>query len=274
MVRHTASQGVRLQRVLADAGVAARRVCEEMIEEGRVQVNGVTVSRLPVFVDPETDRIAVDGRPIGRADRHVYLLLNKPERVLTVTGDEPGADRRTVLDLVKHPWKVRLVPVGRLEFDAAGLVLLSNDGALVHRLTHPRFGVAKVYRVAVKGVMTPVAVARVERDLAKVQSKDSRRAGRLHSSRAAIEVTERTATGTVLEVTLAAGPTPRLREVLSREGHPVRRVEQVSLGPLRLTGVQRGNWRELDRREVQALRRAARSKDGPPRDRRPAGARA
>lgn len=262
-----------MQRVLADAGVAARRVCEEMIEEGRVQVNGATVSRLPVFVDPEIDRISVDGRPLGRADRHVYVLLNKPERVLTVTGDEPGADRRTVLDLVKHPSRVRLVPVGRLEFDSSGLVLMTNDGALVHRLTHPRFGVPKVYRVAVKAVMSDTAVARAERDLAKAQSKDARRSGRLHSSRAEIEVLERTATGTVLRITLAAGPTPRLREVLSREGHPVRRMEQEALGPLRLTGVQRGNWRELDRREVQALRRATRSKDGP---RRPAtpGARA
>jgi 23S rRNA pseudouridine2605 synthase len=245
--------------VLAGAGVAARRTCERLIEEGRVRVNGRVVSRLPVFVDPARDRILVDGKPIARAERRVYVMLSKPERVLAAGADEPGSDRRTVRDLVKHPSGVRLFPVGRLEYDATGLVLLTNDGDLAHRLTHPRFGVPKQFRVLVKGVMTDEAVARVRRDLMKAQAKDARLAGRLLAPRAEIEVVERTVTGTVLGVTLAEGRTPRLELVLSREGHPIRWIEQEAIGPVRLSGVARGQWRELERHEVQALRRAVRS---------------
>lgn len=222
-------------------------------------VNGRTVTALPVFVDPSRDRIVVDGRLVGRPDRRLYVMLNKPERVLTVTSDEPGAERTTVRDLVRHPSGARLFPVGRLEYDAAGLVLLTNDGDLVNRLTHPRFGAPKTYRVVVKGAMTPEVLARATRDLAKAQSRAARSAGRLQGARAELAIEEIGESRTVLAVTLREGRTPDLGAVLARLGHPVRKMEQIAVGPLRLTGVARGKWRELTRDELQALRRAVRS---------------
>jgi len=136
---------------MADAGVAARRVCEQLIEEGKVRVNGRVTKKLPVFVDPQEDRIEVSGRLIQPPARHVYIMLNKPERVLVAAADEPGLERTKVTDLVRHALAPRLFPVGRLEWDAQGLVLLTNDGAFAQRLTHPRYSVPKVYRVQVKG---------------------------------------------------------------------------------------------------------------------------
>jgi len=135
---------VRLQRWMADAGVAARRVCEQLIEEGKVRVNGRVTKKLPVFVDPQEDRIEVSGRLIQPPARHVYIMLNKPERVLVAAADEPGLERTKVTDLVRHALAPRLFPVGRLEWDAQGLVLLTNDGAFAQRLTHPRYSVPKV----------------------------------------------------------------------------------------------------------------------------------
>src|SRR5690606_13551855 len=151
----------RLQRVMADAGVASRRACEELIARGAVEVNGEVVTELPIFVDPREDRILVEGRPLpkrGGGDRNIYIMLNKPERTLTTVTDErefggEGGGRRTVMDLVDHPARARLFPVGRLDYATRGLVLLTNDGELANKLTHPRYGVHKTYEAVVKGVL-------------------------------------------------------------------------------------------------------------------------
>jgi 23S rRNA pseudouridine2605 synthase len=158
------SAGVRLQRVMAEAGVASRRECEQMIVDGRVEVNGHAVTELPVFVDPRSDRISVDGRFLrpaggrrekgGRHERFVYVMLNKPDNTLGTTRDQLAYDkggRRTVADLVKHQTGARLYPVGRLDFHSTGLVLMTNDGVLADRLTHARYGVTKTYRVWIHG---------------------------------------------------------------------------------------------------------------------------
>lgn len=250
---------MRLQRHLADAGVAARRVCERLIEEGRVSVNGRVVSRLPVFVDPAADRITVDGRPVARPARPRYVIFHKPERVLVASADEPGADRRTVSDFVRHPSGARLFPVGRLEYAATGLVLMTNDGALASRLTHPRYEVPKVYRAVVRGEVPDQSLRGLERDIFRSQRRDARRAGRLHAPRVALAVVERTPERTLLEVTLREGRVPALARVLAAAGHPLRKLEQVALGPIRLSGVAKGRWRDLDRSEVQSLRRLVRS---------------
>lgn len=268
---------VRLQRVLADAGLAARRACEALIESGRVAVNGRRVTRLPVFVDPDRDTISVDGRPLPPRPRLVYVMVHKPERVLGSTADEPGSDRRSVIDLVQHPQAPRLFPVGRLDYESRGLVLLTNDGELANRLTHPRYGVPKTYEVVVRGRFGAQEQSRVERELSRLARSKPRRRPRsrvrvlpssdssgAHPSlyegtgRASIEVLRRQADRTLLRITFAEGRNRRLPEILRMAGCVPRRVTRVAIGPLDLRGLAVGGWRELTREEVSALRRAAR----------------
>jgi pseudouridine synthase len=273
---------VRLQRVLADAGVAARRACEELILQGAVEVNGRVVSTLPAFVDPRADRITVMGRPLPRreqaAPRKIYVMLNKPPRVLTVARDEPGADRMTVSDLVQHPGAPRLFPVGRLDYEAVGLLLLTNDGDLTHRLTHPRFETPRTYAVTVKGWPQDVDLEKVGKLIVKAERREARKRGRAlpaapefrvvtsaaggRSGRGVRDLTpEQAGTGgvnTVVEVTVRERGQLDFRGAFAACGFPVRAVERVGFGPLRLRAVARGKWRELDRDELKALKRFAR----------------
>lgn len=271
-----APKGERLQRVLADAGVAARRACEELIEDGRVSVNGKVMRRLPVFVDPQEDRILVDGRPIPRPERSVYIMVHKPERCLVTTADEPGMDRRTVLDLVDHPAVRRLFPVGRLDYDTIGLVLLTNDGELANRLSHPSFGLTKTYHAQLKGEVTPELLGLIQRrakDVAKKRSAEDRSGRR-----------ERLGPGpqpgprkrdlaplqakvlsfqdgkTTLEVTLVESRHRPIKEILLSIGLPLRRLTRVAIGPLELRHLALGGWRELTREELRAIRNAAAGK--------------
>lgn len=250
-----ASRGERLQRVLADAGVASRRACEEMIEAGRVEVNGRVVSSLPAWVDPKRDRIAVDGRPIARTTRHVYVMLNKPERTLSTARDEPGALRRTVVGMVEHPSGARLFPVGRLDYHTTGLVLLTNDGDLANALTHPRYGVAKTYLATVKGALSDEEIEALERG---VYLADRRVGAAARTRPAVIRKVRQDRARTVLEITLHEGRNRQVRRMLAKVGHPVRRLERVAMGPLQLSKLARGEWRELTVGEVRALREAAR----------------
>lgn len=271
---------VRLQRLMADAGVASRRKCEELIERGAVEVNGSPVSRLPVFVNPQTDKVTVEGRPLrltsaGRpAERRLYIMVNKPAGYVCSTADQFG--RATVLDLVQHPAGVRLYPVGRLEFDSVGLVLLTNDGELTDRLTHARHGAAKTYHVTVKGVLDDGYIADLERGL----NTKGRRAAEMAGGRAGeFKVThagrltagsrgDRSADRTVLEITVRAGKHRHLDDLLGEAGLKVAKIEQVALGPLALKGLAVGAWRELTRDELADLRRPGPAR--PPRPARPA----
>jgi pseudouridine synthase len=260
----------RLQRVLADAGVAARRACEEMIEEGRVSVNGEVVRRLPVFVDQENDRILVDGRPIPKPERLVYLMVHKPERCLVTTADEPGMGRRTVLDLVDHPAAPRLFPVGRLDYDTIGLVLLTNDGELANRLSHPRFAVPKTYHATVKGEVTPELLGYVQRrakDVAKQRAVEDRSEWRERMGPGPLpgvrkrdlsplnaRVVEARDGKTTLEVTLVESRQRPIKEILLSIGLPLKRLARVAIGPLTLKHLALGGWRELTRDEVRLIK--------------------
>lgn len=281
---------VRLQRYLADAGVAARRVCEQMIEEGRVKVNGRTVRDLPVFIDPREDRVEVGSRIIQPLARHVYIMLNKPERVLVAAADEPGLERTKVTDLVKHALAPRLFPVGRLEWDAQGLVLLTTDGEFAQRLTHPRYAVPKVYRVQVKGEVVPervpelqAAVRRhtklaIKRDAAmrRKAAKEAAGGGPLSIGAGGGGVgrrkelfiapavrlldkdkpewnEQRESQGVTLEITQVEARGVPLRDVLFAVGLPVRRLTRVGVGGLRLANLKVGDWRELSMEEVRDL---------------------
>ncbi len=255
-------QGVRLQRLLARAGVAARRTCEEWIEDGRVKVNGQVVRSLPCFVTPGKDKITVDGKPVFKPDKRVYVLFNKPARVLVTTQDEPGADRQTIASLVKHPSGARLYPVGRLEYDATGLVLLTNDGDLTHRLTHPRYGVARRYEATVSGPVSPELLRQLERDLAKAEKKKAKQAGRPGQG-ARVRLVALGGEGGpggrgVVGIELRDGTATQIASVLHSGGLSVKKLERISLGPLELSGVARGRWRDLDRHEIRALKAAVR----------------
>jgi 23S rRNA pseudouridine2605 synthase len=257
-----ASHGLRLQRVLASAGVAPRRTCEAMIQAGRIRVNGQIVRHLPVFVDPERDRIEADGKPVPTPTRHIYLMLNKPERVLSTTTDEPGKDRRTILDLVDHPAKSRLFPVGRLDFHAAGLILLTSDGPLANRLSHPRYAVPRTYEVLVRGTVAPETIKTIERILTPA------RRDQLHG-RPTVEVVKRTEGRTLLRLTTREGRRAELRDLLARIGLPVKRLVRTAIGPLILDRVAIGRWRELTRDEVRLLRQTVSNTPERPRGRSP-----
>ncbi len=231
--------GERLQKVLAAAGFGSRRVCEDLIDEGRVTVNG-EVAVLGRRVETTTDVVAVDGVVIGVAPGLVYYLLNKPRGVITTAADTHG--RPTVVELV--PSEPRVHPVGRLDADTEGLLLLTNDGELTHRLTHPRYGVEKEYLAEVEGSPTRGALRRL-RD--GVQLDD----GPTAPARVAMP-----APG-MLRIVIHEGRNRQVRRMCDAIGHPVRRLVRTRIGPLRDPGLAPGAWRPLEVDEVRALERAA-----------------
>ena len=239
--------GERLQKVLAAAGIGSRRHCEELIAEGRVAVNGQT-ALLGRRVDPSTDRVTVDGVSVATAPGLVYYLLNKPAGVVSTASDPQG--RPTVVELV--PAEPRVYPVGRLDAATEGLLLLTNDGDLAHRLTHPSFGVEKEYLAAVDGSPRPGAIRALRTG---VDLSDGRTAP------ARVSQVE----PAVLRITIHEGRNRQVRRMADAVGHPVRRLVRTRIGPLRLDSLQPGQWRQLTVEEVRALERAAAVGAGSPR---------
>jgi 23S rRNA pseudouridine2605 synthase len=240
------SGGIRLQKVLAAAGLGSRRACEELIAEGRVTVDG-QVAELGARVDPDTAVIHVDGdRVVVRADL-VYLALNKPRGVLSAMSDSRG--RRTVGDLVADRPE-RLFHVGRLDADSEGLLLLTNDGELAHRLMHPSFGVLKTYLATVPG---PVS---------KQAGRQLRAGVQLEDGPAAVDsfrVVQTHGRQAIVEVVLHEGRKHIVRRLLAEVGHPVSRLVRTRIGPVQLGGQRVGTLRALTRSEVADLHRLAES---------------
>jgi 23S rRNA pseudouridine2605 synthase len=245
-------QKVRLQRVMADAGVAARRVCEEMIERGLVSVNGEPVRKLPVFVDPENDEIMVEGRRLPKAQRRLYLMLNKPAGHIVSAADEPELNRPTVMDLIDHPSAPRLFPVGRLEYDTTGLLILTNDGELANRLTHPRYRVPKTYHALVKGTIDEGTKGALQ---TKIRAVAERELG-ARIGVPAIDIISRDEGRTLIQLTMEEGPTRHLKETFEFLGMPIKRLTRTAVGGLQLKGLAVGRWRELTREEITLLRKA------------------
>mgnify|MGYP005840231907 CR=1 FL=1 len=231
----------RLQKVLAHAGVASRRRAEEMIVEGRIRVNGEVVTELGTKVNPRRDVIQVDGRTLGKPEEPVYLLLNKPRGVLSTASDARG--RTTVVDLVRH--RSRLYPVGRLDLDSEGLILLTNDGALALRLAHPRYEHEKEYRVLVEGEPDEGALERLRQGVGLEGG---------WTKPARVEVESHTAEGTWLRVVLREGRKRQIRRMLEVVRHPVRRLVRVRMGPLRLGDLKPSAYRPLTSSELRAIR--------------------
>lgn len=246
----------RLQRILADAGVASRRACEELIREGQVEVNGQLVTDLPAFADPKRDDIRVNGRRIRQPEASVTVVFNKPTATLTTAADEPGMDRRTVMDIVRHPLAPRLFPVGRLDYDTTGLLLLTNDGELANRLAHPRYEVPKTYRAIVSGVMTKESLAELNRGVILAHRTQGKTRGAERTQAVQVTVTKQLRDRAHLEITLTEGRNREVRRVLARVGCPVRKLERVAIGPVKLADLRRGHWRDIKPSELKDLKKA------------------
>lgn len=267
----------RLQKILAAAGYGSRRACEVIIEEGRVAVDG-RIAKLGDKADPATQRITLDGEPIRQPQGHTYVALYKPRGYITTTSDPQG--RRTVMDLI--PLTQRLYPVGRLDADSEGLLLLTDDGELTERLTHPRYGHARVYRVLVTGEPSAETIERWRRGVTLNNKK---------AKFSQVQVEHQEHEQTWLRVTVHEGRKHLVRRIVAALGHPAQRLIRVEIGSLKLGDLPTGRWRYLRDSEVSALRKEAglthpragsrresrgrynRSRQGRPRQRKPTSGR-
>ncbi len=252
----------RIHKLLANAGVASRRTVEEMVRQGRIAVNGKVRTELPIMVDPAKDKVVVDDEPVkfkvgatGKpAGRH-YFLLNKPRGVYS-TNVAQGAQTRAI-DLLPPEFTGRVYPVGRLDAESRGLLLLTNDGDLTNELTHPRYGVAKTYRATVDGLIDAETLHQLETGiwLADPAGKGFK------TGRSRIKIVKRMREKTILEVTIREGRNRQVRRMLANVGHKVRDLMRIRMGPLTLDGLAPGQVRTLTPREVKALRKLAQTDD-------------
>lgn len=240
---------VRLQKLMSMAGIASRRAAEALILDGRVSVNGEVVRTLGAKADPATDEVRVDGRRLRLDRRQRYILLNKPRGYVTTRKDPQG--RRTVLDLLIGV-REYVYPVGRLDYDSEGLLLLTSDGDLAARLMHPRHDVERVYEAIVLGVPAESALDDLRRgiflDGERTRPAQVRRRGAVAKGRQSL---------TRLTITLKEGRNRQVRRMCAAIGHPVRKLTRLRMGPIRLGDLLPGRWRELSPQEVEKLRNAA-----------------
>jgi 23S rRNA pseudouridine2605 synthase len=246
--RGDGERGERLQKILSQAGVASRRLSEELIVQGRVQVNGHTVTTLGTKADPDADEIKVDGRRIRAQRRLRYLLLYKPRGYITTRSDPEG--RPTVMDLLRGV-KEYVYPVGRLDYDSEGLLLLTNDGELAAHLTHPRHEVDKVYHARVRGVPDDHALERLEKGV----TIDGRRTAPA-KARLVDPPHKASAEQTTVELAIHEGRQRQVRKMFEAIGHPVVRLKRVRIGPIQDPDIPPGHWRDLTPQEIARLRRA------------------
>ena len=232
---------VRLQKFLADAGIASRRAGEGMILEGRVTVNGEVVRELGTKVDPLHDRVLVDGRPI-KARKKLYIAVNKPPGFICSRNDPE--QRNTVQDLFPKEWGTLLHSVGRLDFKSEGLIFYTNDGDFSLKLTHPRYGVRKKYLVTVKGEVTPDHIKTLEKgvyegaDVLRAEKGRVLKTSKAHS---------------VVELILAEGKNREVRRMFEVLGIEVERLQRIQIGPIKLGQLPRGKWRTLTEPEIKSL---------------------
>jgi pseudouridine synthase len=238
----------RLQKILSQAGIASRRASEQLMLEGRVTVNGTTVRELGTKADPAADDIRVDGRRVKLPERHRYVLLNKPRGYVTTRSDPHK--RPTVIDLIGA--RDYIYPVGRLDFDSEGLLILTNDGDLAARLTHPSHGVDRVYEARVLGIPDAHDLQRLSRGIII----DGRRTA---PAQVALVPGRRDDSHGTLRLTIHEGRNRQVRKICEAIGHPVDRLRRVAIGPIRDDLLKPGQGRDLTADEVARLRGAASS---------------
>jgi pseudouridine synthase len=236
-------EGERIQKVLARAGVGSRRAVEEMITAGRIRVNG-DVAELGRRIDPEKDEVEVDGSPVPLAADLVHYFLNKPVGVVATASDPEG--RPTVVDLLDS--EDRIWPVGRLDIESEGAIIVTNDGDLAQKLTHPRYELPKTYLVEAVGSVGREAVRQLRTG---VDLDDGRTAP------ARVQIVDKSGGMTMLEITITEGRNRQVRRMCEAIGHPAARLVRTAIGPLQLGRLKPGRWRRLSPIEVQGLHRAA-----------------
>jgi pseudouridine synthase len=244
----------RIQKILGNAGVASRRAIEEMVQQGRIAVNGKVMYALPILVDPERDKITVDDEAIKlrtmEKERRVYVLMHKPRGVYS-TNVAQGEQMRAI-DLLPPDFP-RVYPVGRLDAESRGLLLLTNDGDLTNRLTHPRYGVPKTYRAVIDGFITPKVLEQLKGGiwLADPKNKKGFKTGRSN-----IKIVRRSRQQSILEITIREGRNRMVRRMLASVGHKVRDLMRTRMGPLTLHKLSPGQFRLLTAQEVRGLKSA------------------
>ncbi|MBN1893310.1 rRNA pseudouridine synthase [bacterium] len=236
--------GFALNAYLASCGVASRRKSADMVRSGRVKVNGRAVMSPGLRVDPERDRIEWDGRPLWPRAVHRYVLLNKPAGFLTTVSDDRG--RRTVMDLLDC--RERLFPVGRLDLDTEGLLLLTDDGQLANRLLHPRYGAEKVYQALVRGVVSASAIERLKRGVSIGEGAPVAGDARISGIQAG---------ETLLEIRIHEGRKRQIRRMMEAVGHPVLHLKRIRFAGLTLGNLKSGRWRDLRPDEIKRLLKQA-----------------
>ena len=244
----------RLHKVLARAGIASRRHVEQMMTAGRIKVNGRTVKELGAQIDPDKDHVFVDGRRVkiaaDQVGERVYFLLNKPIKVLSTAKDEQG--RKTVLDVVVGASEGRIYPVGRLDYDAEGALLLTNDGELTNLLIHPKHKVPKTYMVKVKGVPTDEQLAKLRRGIYLEDGP---------TGPCQIEVIKKAKVNTWVQVILTQGKNRQIKRMFWRIGHPVQRLVRTHFAGISTEGLEIGKYRALTKRELAYLQQVAQQKE-------------
>lgn len=233
---------MRLQKYMADCGVASRRKSEEIILEGRVRVNGSEVST-PGYKVEAGDVVEVDGKAIRPEEAKVYIALNKPVGYITSAKDQFG--RQTVLDLVSD-LDERIYPVGRLDYDTSGLIILTNDGEFTYRMTHPRYEIKKVYMAKVEGVPSEAKLKQFREGLLIEDYK---------TSRARVKIVKQYKDAAYLEIEIHEGRNRQVRKMCEKIGHPVKSLKRISVGSVRLGKLEEGKWRYLTESELEKLER-------------------
>jgi len=259
------SSGVRLQKILSQAGIASRRAAEKLIAEGRVTVNGTTIREMGVKANPASDDIRVDGRRVRPTERFRYILLYKPTGVVTTRSDPQR--RPTVMQLLNGV-REYVYPVGRLDYDTEGLLLLTNDGDLAARLTHPKHEVERTYEARVAGTPDDAALQKLRRGI-PLDGRRTMPADVMLLTKGPTTTAGRHERSGLLTITIREGRNRQVRRMLEAVGHPVQKLRRVRFGPIADKGLRPGEWRELTAKEVEKLK----SGKGSATPLRPAGAR-
>lgn len=231
---------VRINKFIADAGFASRRRVDELILDGRIKVNGRAPLEPGIMIDPHTDIVTIDGEVVSLEKEKVYILLNKPVKTICSNFDDRG--RRTVVDIVNS--KTRLFTVGRLDYDAEGVLLLTNDGELANMLTHPRYQVERVYHVKLKGVITPLRIQEIKKG---IHLRDG------FARPARVKIIKSTGINSWVEIVLTEGRHHEVKRIFDAIGYDVIRLKRVEFAGLRVDGIPPGAYRELTPKEVKRL---------------------
>lgn len=237
------SEAIRLQKWIAQAGIASRRKAEEIIQAGRVCINGVVITELGAKANPNTDKVTVDGKPaeLNRQEK-IYVMLHKPEGVVTTVTDLFG--RTTVIDILPADMTTRLYPVGRLDYDTSGLIFLTNDGDWTQKVTHPKYEVKKTYVAVVKGIPSEQLLKKF-RDGLKIDNKKTA------PCQAVIDEKKKQVNATTLRITIHEGRNRQVRKMCDAIGHPVIKLKRVAVGDVKLGDLKKGEWRYLTAQEVK-----------------------